>query len=149
MYFHHLQQIVKLATLQLVTRSHWSLALRLLSGGPIDSVRKKSLLLEIIVKEMVLKKYITPSKSPYGAPILFIAKPDGGLRVVCDYRMLNKLTINNRYPLPRIDELLELLELLYIGGKIIFSSLDLLDGYYQIAITPEDQHKTAFTTPFE
>ena len=96
MYFHHLQQIVKLATLQLVTRSHWSLAVRLLSGGPIDSD---------------------------GAPILFIAKPDGGLRVVCDYRMLNKLTINNRYPLPRIDELLA-----HIGGKIIFSSLDLLDG---------------------
>ena len=86
------------------------------------------------VKEMILKKYITPSKSPYGAPILFIAKPDGGLRVVCDYRMLNKLTIKNRYPLPRIDELLA-----HIGGKIIFSSLDLLDGYYQIAITAEDQ----------
>ena len=95
------------------------------------------------IAEMIKKKYISPSKSPYGAPILFITKPDGGLRVVCDYRMLNKLKIKNRYPLPRIDELLD-----HIGCRKIFSSLDLLDGYYQIAITPEDQHKTAFTTPF-
>ena len=57
--------------------------------------------------------------------------------------MLNKLKIKNRYPLPHIDELLD-----HIGGRKIFSSLDLLDGYYQIAITPEHQHKTAFTTPF-
>ena len=95
------------------------------------------------IAEMIKKKYISPSKSLYGAPIIFTTKPVGGLRVVCDYRMLNKLTIKNRYPLPRIDELLD-----HIGGRKIFSSLDLLDGYYQIAITPQDQHKTAFTTPF-
>ena len=63
--------------------------------------------------------------------------------MVCDYRLLNKITIKNRYPLPRIDEILD-----RMGNKKIFSSLDLLDGYYQIAITPEDQHKTAFTMPF-
>ena len=63
--------------------------------------------------------------------------------MVVDFRMLNKVTIKNRYPLPRIDELLDRL-----NGKTIYSSLDLLDGYYQIGINEEDQQKAAFTTPF-
>ena len=63
--------------------------------------------------------------------------------MVVDFRMLNKVTIKNRYPLPRIDELLDRL-----NGKTIYSSLDLLDGHYQIGISEEDQQKAAFTTPF-
>ena len=95
------------------------------------------------VAELLKKKYIVPSRSPYGAPILFVPKKDGGLRMVVDFRMLNKVTIKNWYPLPRIDELLDRL-----NSKTMYSSLDLLDGYYQIGISEEDQQKAAFTTPF-
>ena len=85
---------------------------------------------------------IEPSTSPYGAPILFAAKKDGGLRMCIDYRALNKLTIKNRYPLPRIDDLLDAAQ-----GAEVFSSIDLLSGYHQIRIQPEDIPKTAFRTP--
>jgi hypothetical protein len=61
-------------------------------------------LCELYVGDLLKKGLITPSTSPFGAPIMFVAKPKGGYRVVCDWRMLNKLTIKNRYPLPRIDE---------------------------------------------
>ena len=94
------------------------------------------------IKELLEKGFITPSNSPYGAPVMFIPKPAGGYRVVCDWRALNNLTIKNRYPLPRIDETLDRL-----GGATIFSSLDLNSGYFQIRISAEDAHKTAFTTP--
>ena len=86
---------------------------------------------------------IEPSSSPYGAPILFAAKKDGGLRMCIDYRALNKLTVKNRYPLPRIDDLLDAAQ-----GAQVFSSIDLLSGYHQIRIQPEDIPKTAFRTPF-
>jgi len=92
--------------------------------------------------ELLKKGMIAPSTSPFGAPIMFVAKPKGGFRVVCDWRMLNKLTIKNRYPLPRIDETLDRL-----AGATVFSSLDLNSGYFQIRISEEDAHKTAFTTP--
>ncbi|KAJ9521310.1 hypothetical protein QJQ45_001162 [Haematococcus lacustris] len=85
---------------------------------------------------------IEPSSSPYGAPILFVQKKDGTLRMCIDYRALNKLTVRDRYPLPRIDELFDKL-----AGKKVFSSLDLQAGYHQIRITEEDVPKTAFLTP--
>ena len=94
------------------------------------------------IKELLDKGFITPSNSPYGAPVMFVPKPAGGYRVVCDWRALNNITVKNRYPLPRIDETLDRL-----GGATIFSSLDLNSGYFQIRISPEDAHKTAFTTP--
>jgi hypothetical protein len=97
---------------------------------------------EKYVAELLKKGFITPSTSPFGAPIMFIAKPNGGYRPVCDWRALNKLTIKNRYPLPRIDETLDRL-----GNATVFSSLDLNSGYFQIRITEADAHKTAFTTP--
>ena len=99
-------------------------------------------LCEEYVKELLQKGFIAPSKSPYSAPIMFIPKPAGGHRVVCDWRALNALTIKNKYPLPRIDDTLDKL-----GSAKIFSSLDLNSGYYQIRISEEDAHKTAFTTP--
>ncbi|KAJ9524804.1 hypothetical protein QJQ45_024408 [Haematococcus lacustris] len=92
------------------------------------------------VAELLAKKLIEPSCSPYGAPVLFVEKRDGILRMCVDYRALNKLTVRDRYPLPRIDDLFDKLQ-----GKIIFSSLDLQSGYHRI--TPEDMPKTAFVTP--
>ena len=94
------------------------------------------------ITDLLMKGFISPSTSPFGAPVMFIAKPAGGYRVVCDWRALNNITVKNRYPLPRIDETLDRL-----GGAKIFSSLDLNSGYFQIRISPEDAHKTAFTTP--
>ncbi|KAJ9514787.1 hypothetical protein QJQ45_028458, partial [Haematococcus lacustris] len=94
------------------------------------------------VAELLAKGLIEPSSSPYGAPILFVQKKDGILRMCIDYRALNKLTVRDRYPLPRIDELFDKL-----AGKKVFSSLDLQAGYHQIRITEEDVPKTAFLTP--
>ena len=98
---------------------------------------------ETQVKSLLAKGFIEPSNSPYGAPILFVQKKDGSLRMVIDYRALNKLTIKNRYPLPRIDDLLD-----GATGATVFSSLDLMSGYHQIRIQPDDIPKTAFRTPF-
>ena len=123
--------------------------IRLLEGAQPPRQRSRRLspgeskLCDEYVRELLAKGFITPSTSPYGAPVLFIPKASGGHRVVCDWRALNAITIKNRYPLPRIDETLDKL-----GGAKLFSSLDLNSGYYQIRISEEDAHKTAFTTPF-
>ncbi|GIM11516.1 hypothetical protein Vretimale_14990, partial [Volvox reticuliferus] len=96
------------------------------------------------IDDLLAKGYIVPSTSPYGAPILFVKKPRSDkLRMCIDFRALNRITIKNRYPLPRIDDLLDRLH-----GATIFSSLDLQSGYHQIRLSPEDQHRCAFTSPF-
>jgi hypothetical protein len=94
------------------------------------------------IKEMLEKGWIEPSNSPFGAPLLFVPKPDGSLRMVIDYRALNKLTVRDRYPLPRIDDMLDRL-----SGCTVFSALDLASGYYQLRINEDDVEKTAFVTP--
>lgn len=92
--------------------------------------------------EMLEKGWIRPSTSSYGAPILFVRKKDGTLRMCVDYRKLNDITKKNRTPLPRIDELLDSLH-----GATIFSSLDLYKGYYQCRVKEESVHRTAFKVP--
>jgi hypothetical protein len=101
--------------------------------------------LEECIKQVTLfleKGWIQPSKSPYGAPILFALKPGGGLRMCIDYRQLNAVTIKNRYPLPNIADLLDSLQ-----GAKYFTSMDLTNGYHQIKLTESDIPKTAFRTP--
>lgn len=93
--------------------------------------------------DLVAKGHVEPSSSPFGAPVLFVQKKDGGLRMCVDYRALNQVTVANRYPLPRIDEMLDQLH-----GAKYFSSLDLQSGYHQIRIDPADVEKTAFRTPY-
>ena len=82
-------------------------------------------------------------KSSFGAAIFFVAKKDGGLRLVTDYRALNEVTIKNRYPLPLIDNLFDAL-----GGSQYFTKIDLTAGYHQIRVKPEDIPKTAFHTKY-
>lgn len=86
---------------------------------------------------------IEPSNSPWGAPVLFVRKKDGSMRLCIDYRALNAVTRRNAHPLPRIDECLERL-----GGARFFSSIDLKSGYHQVRIRPEDVPKTAFNTRY-
>ena len=95
------------------------------------------------LQDYVAKGHVEPSSSPFGVPVLFVQKKDGGLRMCVDYRALNKVTVSNRYPLPRIDEMLDQLH-----GAKYFSSLDLQSGYHQIRIDPADVEKTAFRTPY-
>ncbi len=95
------------------------------------------------VKKLLLNGHIEPSKSPFGANVLFVQKKDGTLRMCLDYRALNKITVHNKYPLPRIDDLID-----KMSGAKCFSSLDLASGYHQIRIAEEDVPKTAFSTPF-
>ena len=93
------------------------------------------------VGKLLAKGLAQPSTSPYGAPILFVPKPDGSLRLVVDYRSLNKITVKDKYPIPHIADLIDQLR-----DAKVFSALDLTQGYYQLRIAPEDVHKTAFTT---
>ena len=81
--------------------------------------------------------------SPWGAPILFVKKKDGSLRMCIDYRMLNSITVKNKYPLPRIDDLFDQLQ-----SARVFSKIDLRSGYYQLRIREQDIHKTAFRTRY-
>ena len=96
-----------------------------MSPQGLDELRKQ-------LKDLTEKGYIRPFVSPYRAPVLFVPKKDGGVRMCVDYRALNKVTVHNRYPLPRIDELLDRLQ-----GAQFFTKIDLRSGYYQIRMHPE------------
>ena len=81
------------------------------------------------------------STSPWGAPVLFVKKKYGSLRLCIDYRQLNKVTIRNQYPFPRIDDLFDQLQ-----GAKVFSKIDLRSGYHQLKVRREDVPKTTFKT---
>lgn len=105
-----------------------------------------------IIEQAELKKqldtllaqgFIRPSKSPWGAPVLFVPKKNGKFRLCIDYRALNKLTVKNRYPIPRIEDLLDQLR-----GAKFFSKIDLCSGYHRVKLAEADQPKTAFRTRY-
>jgi hypothetical protein len=81
------------------------------------------------LQELLDKGYIRPSSSPWGAPVIFVPKKDGTQRMCIDYRALNEVTIKNKYPLPRIDDLFDQLR-----GACVFSKIDLRSGYHQLKI---------------
>lgn len=93
--------------------------------------------------ELMEKGFVRPSSSPWGAPVLFVKKKDGSFRLCIDYRGINRVTVKNKYPLPRIDELLDQLR-----GATCFSKIDLASGYHQIPIAEEDVRKTAFRSRY-
>jgi hypothetical protein len=95
------------------------------------------------IDELSDKGYIRPSTSPWAAPVLFMEKKDGKKRMCIHYRSLNKVTIKNKYPLPRIEDLFDQLR-----GASVFSKIDLRSGYHQLRIRPSDIPKTAFITKY-
>jgi len=99
--------------------------------------------LKVQLEELLAKGYIKPSKSPYGALVLFVHKKDGTLRMCVDYRTLNKVTVKNQYPLPQINDLFDRL----LRAKV-FSRIDLHSRYYQIQIAQGDEEKIACRTRY-
>ncbi|KAA0057672.1 pol protein [Cucumis melo var. makuwa] len=99
--------------------------------------------LKVQLQELLDKGFIRPSVSPWGAPVLFVKKKDGSMRLCIDYRELNKVTVKNRYPLPRIDDLFDQLQ-----GATVFSKIDLRSGCHQLRIKDEDVPKTAFRSRY-
>ncbi|CAR64332.1 YALI0E14388p2 [Yarrowia lipolytica CLIB122] len=93
------------------------------------------------VNDLLERGIIRPSKSPYSAPLVIVKKKGGELRICTDYRALNELTTKDRFPLPRIDDILDCLD-----GADTFSKFDLLSGYWQVLVKESDVHKTAFST---
>ncbi|GBG80212.1 hypothetical protein CBR_g30579 [Chara braunii] len=102
--------------------------------GELEELRRQ-------IDDMIDRGWIRPSESEFGAPVLFVPKKGGKLRMCIDYRGLNRITRKNAYPLPRIDDLLDA-----EGGCNVFSKIDLKSGYHQIEVDPSDQLKTAFKT---
>ncbi|GJS74177.1 putative reverse transcriptase domain-containing protein [Tanacetum coccineum] len=95
------------------------------------------------LQELSEKGFIRPSSSPWGASVFFVKKKDESFRICIDYRELNKLTVKNRYPLPRIDDLFDQLQ-----GSRVYSKIDLRSGYHQLRVHEEDIPKTAFRTRY-
>nr|KYP46054.1 Retrovirus-related Pol polyprotein from transposon 297 family [Cajanus cajan] len=106
--------------------------------APTEMIKLKGQLEDLLEKQLV-----RPSVSPWGAPVLLVKKKDGGSRLCVDYRQLNKLTIKNKYPLPRIDDLMDQLR-----GASVFSKINLRLGYHQIRVKEGDIPKTAFRTRY-
>ena len=95
------------------------------------------------ISKLQQKDLIAPTHSEWAAPTILVPKKDGSYRLVVDYRKLNSQTVKTSWPLPRISDIL-----LNLEGSCFFSSLDLCSGFHQMEIEEEDQHLTAFITPF-
>jgi len=95
------------------------------------------------IEELMAKQFIRPCTSPWGAPVLLVKKKDGSSRLCVDYRQLNKMTIKNKYPLPRIDDLMDQLH-----GSSVFSKIDLRSGYHKILVKADDVQKMAFRSRY-
>ena len=99
--------------------------------------------LQTQLQELLDHGFIRPSHSPWGAPVLFVKKKDGSFRMCIDYRELNKVTVKNKYPLPRIDDLFDQLK-----DASVFSKIDLRSGYHRLRVKEDDVDKTAFRTRY-
>ena len=113
----------------------------LVSSYRMAPVELKELKLQL--QELLEKRFIRPNVSPWGALVLFVKNKDGTLRLCVDYRQLNKMTVKNKYPLPRIDDLFDQLK-----DASVFSKIDLRFGHHQLRIKDADVHKMAFRTRY-
>ena len=124
-------------------RSRWCQELNLRTKVPYRLSNAEMEELRNQVETLLEQGWIRPSSSPYGSPVIFVPKKNGQWRMCIDYRALNKITVKNRYPLPRIEELLDRLH-----GARYFSKIDLHSGYHQIRVQEADIAKTAFVTRY-
>ncbi|CAA0817174.1 Unknown protein, partial [Striga hermonthica] len=113
------------------------------SKAPYRMAPKELQELKAQIQELLRLGFIRPSVSPWGASVLFVKKKDSSMRMCIDYRDLNRLTIKNKYPLPRIDDLFDQLR-----GAYVFSKIDLRSGYHHLKIKESDIAKTAFRTRY-
>jgi len=113
------------------------------SMGPYRMSASELAELKKQLEDLLDKKFVRPSVSPWGAPVLLVKKKDGSMRLCIDYRQLNKVTIKNKYPLLRIDDLMDQL----VGARV-FSKINLRSGYHQIKVKDEDIQKMAFRTRY-
>jgi hypothetical protein len=113
------------------------------SKTPYRLAESESLILKEQIQELLDKGFVRPSSSPWGAPVLLVKKKDNSRRLCIDYRELNVVTVKNRYPLPRIDDLFD-----QLGGAAVFSKMDLRSGYHQVRVKAADVQKTAFRTRY-
>jgi hypothetical protein len=111
--------------------------------GPYRMVTNQLAELKEQLQELLDKGYVRPSASPWGAPIIFVPKTDGTQTMCVDYRSLNEVTIKNKYPLSRIDDLFDQLK-----GACVFSKIDLRSGYHQLKIRASNIPKTDFVTRY-
>ena len=116
--------------------------------APISKTPYKMALVELKklkaqLQELLDKGFIRPSVSLQGTPVLFIKNNDGSIRLCIDYRELNKVTMRNKYHLPRIDNLFDQLQ-----GACVFFKIDLWSEYHQLRVRGEDVPKTAFQTRY-
>lgn len=111
--------------------------------APYRLNREETLELKKKLDELLEAGFIRPSRSPYGAPVLFVKKKDGSMRMCIDYRALNKVTVKNKYPLPNLRELFD-----QLGKAKFFTKIDLRSGYYQIRVADQDVEKTACRTRY-
>ena len=95
--------------------------------------------IEKAIQELLAMGHIQPNSSPFASPVVLVKKKDGTMRICIDYRALNKKTIKNCYPIPRVDEIID-----EIHGAVYFSKIDLRSGYHQIRMRKEDVPKTTF-----
>jgi hypothetical protein len=107
-----------------------------MSSDELDELKKQ-------LKKLLEQGFVRPSASPWGSPVLFVEKKDDTKRMCIDYHTLNSMTIKNKYPLPRIEDLLDRLK-----KAKFFSKIDLRSGYHQMKIREQDIPKTAFTTRY-
>jgi hypothetical protein len=114
-----------------------------ISKTPYQMARKELEVVKAQIDEFQKKGLIRPSTSPWGAPVVLVDKKDGGKRMCIDYRELNDVTVRNKYPLPRIDDLFD-----QLNGAKIYSKLDLQSGFHQLRVKKEDIQKTAFRTRY-
>ena len=97
---------------------------------------------ENLIQGMLEKGVVQPSHSPWASPIVLVQKKDGSTRMCVDYRKINNVTKKDSFPLSRVDDILDAL-----GGALWLSTLDLVSGYWQVEVYPEDREKTAFVVP--
>jgi len=115
-----------------------------ISKAPYRMAPTKLVELKKQLQELLHKGLIQPSVSPWGAPVLFVRKKDGSLRLCIDYRELNRVTVKNKYPLLHMDDLFD-----QLARAAVFSKVDLRTGYHQLKIKPEDVPKIAFRTRYD